>query len=298
MFSIHPVTATDLKGKGWRALWLARVDLNKHSWWRGRIAVWNKLACFLGDFSSVNQAGALTCWISPGNPDRRGYGRLVCGCCCSSPCRAPPPPPPREPWLEQPDRWQIVQYCWSVIVVQDLTNVWKATHIFFTFIFVLNPLSPRRTDFIWLRRFQIIETFLHPANPSENDDRWLLPWWDISLGCQAADWFSLVMMLNYTTGTKGGHRAIHQGWIHISCCSGHYSNPLRYAALCGCAPPPFFHTRTQTDHYKLLEGTSHSFIHGESLWWCQLVPSLLSYWKLMEAATARGRGEAQINEGL
>lgn len=66
--------------------------------------------------------------------------------------------------------------------------------------------------------------------------------------------------------------------------------------MCGQPPPPphiltftHAHKHTQTDHYKLLEGTSHSFIRGESLWWCQLVPSLLSYWKLMEAATAGGR---------
>lgn len=50
-----------------------------------------------------------------------------------------------------------------------------ATHIFCTYIFVLNLSPPKRSDFILLRRFQIIETFLHPANPSENDDGWLLP---------------------------------------------------------------------------------------------------------------------------
>lgn len=55
--------------------------------------------------------------------------------------------------------------------------------------------------------------------------------------------------------------------------------------------PSHTHAHTHTDCHKLLEGTSHSFIHGESLWWCQLVPSLLSNWKLMEAATAGGGGE-------
>ncbi|MEQ2277089.1 hypothetical protein XENORESO_019482 [Xenotaenia resolanae] len=44
---------------------------------------------------------------------------------------------------------------------------------------------------------------------------------------------------------------------------------------------PALSTNTPVCH-ELLEGMSNSFIHGESLWWCQLVPSLLSHWKLME----------------
>ncbi|MEQ2306022.1 hypothetical protein AMECASPLE_003802 [Ameca splendens] len=125
-------------------------------------------------------------------------------------------------------------------------------------------------------------------------------WWmlDISLGCRAGDLFLYVMMLNYTTRNEGGHRVIHQGDSFYELQLGAFFNlgPLRSGTegyVFVFFSPSLSHrnqlasTNTPVCH-ELLEGICNSFIHGESLWWCQLVPSLLSHWKLMEAATGGG----------